>query len=305
MLLKLVNTTVWIFAAMFCTSSCSQKKERLNPTSSDVFMKGKRLAELQPKKLGEVSGLAASFSNKGLLWTHNDSGNDAEVYLIDTETRIRQTYVLDGVDNRDWEDIAIGPGPDPSRHYLYVADIGDNLAIHSNKYIYRFEEPVFSEASEGAEKKITITAFDTIVFQLSDSKRDTEALLIDPKTKDLYVISKYSDPNYIYQIRYPYASGDIITANRVGSLNLRTITSAAISSTGNEILIKNYRHIYYWKNIDSLSVLDVLKQLPVEVPYEVEPQGEAIAWSADDSGFYTLSEKDKGKKSYLYFYQRK
>ncbi len=303
--MKLFFTT-WLLAAVIGTISCSQKKHKKGGIPlSEVFMKGKRLAELEPKKLNEVSGLAASRNNKGLLWTHNDSGNDAEVYLIDMDTRIKQTYVLEGADNRDWEDIGIGPGPDPSKHYLYVGDIGDNLAIHPNKYVYRFEEPVFSASDKSGEKKIRITKFDTIVFRLSDAKRDTEALLIDPKTKDLYVISKYSEPVYIYQIKYPYATGETLTANKVGSLELNTITSAAFSSDGDEILIKNYRHIYYWKNDGKTSVLELLKQPPAEVPYEAEPQGEAITWSSDDSGFYTLSEKDKDKKSFLYFYQRK
>ena len=119
-----------------------------------------------------------------MLWTHNDSGNDAEVYLIDMEAKIRQTFILAGVDNRDWEDISIGPGPDSSKQYLYVADIGDNLAVHDKKYIYRFEEPVFTDSGTAGEVKLTITNFDTIVFSLSDEKRDTEspALLI-PKPK--------------------------------------------------------------------------------------------------------------------------
>jgi len=43
----------------------------------------------------------------------------------------------------------------------------------------------------------------------------------------------------------------------------------------------------------------------MEVPYEEEPQGEALTWTKDGSGFYTLSEKSKGKESFLYFYSLK
>jgi hypothetical protein len=303
--MKSVTNTVGLLFIFACFSSCGPKEGKVENQSSNPFVTGKRLAELKSKKLKEVSGLAASINNKGMLWTHNDSGNDAEVYLIDMETNIRQTYVLAGVDNRDWEDISIGPGPDSSKHYLYVGDIGDNLAVHPNKYIYRFEEPVYSASESGGESKVTISDFDTIVFSLAGSKHDTEALLVDPKTKDLYVLSKYSHPIYVYQIKYPYATANVNSAVEVASLNLNTITSADFSPEGDEVLIKNYSNVYYWKNNDQMNLADLLKQQPVEVTYEEEPQGEAIAWAADGSGFYTLSEKDKGKKTFLYFYQRR
>ena len=37
-------------------------------------------------------------------------------------------YNLTGAKMRDWEDIAVGPGPEPNVDYLYVGAIGDNDA---------------------------------------------------------------------------------------------------------------------------------------------------------------------------------
>ena len=68
--------------------------------------------------------------------------------------------------------------------------------------------------------------------------------------------------------------------------------------------MKNYNKVYYW-NSAAKSITDVLKESPLEIPYETEPQGESIAWATDGSGFYTLSEENKKEKSYLYFYKRK
>ncbi|HTE29188.1 MAG TPA: hypothetical protein VK666_02355 [Chryseolinea sp.] len=277
---------------------CQEKKQ---PVVLVGFAAGKRLAELDSKKLEEVSGLAASINNPGLLWTQNDSGNGAEIFLIDQKTKIKQTYILNGVKNRDWEDIAVGSGPDPLRHYLYVAEIGDNLALYRYKTIYRFEEPLLSPN----EKTIRITQFDTITFELSDTKRDAEAILLDPKTKDLYIFSKSNDPSDVYQLTYPYATKDTSIAKQAGSLPINRIVAADFSRQGDEILIKNYNHVYYWKNDGSKSVMQLLQEPAREIPYEQEPQGEAIAWAADGSGFYTLSERVQGKKTYLYYYQRK
>jgi hypothetical protein len=198
---------------LFVFLQCSPQKKDA-PLKVAEFKKGKRLAELKEKKLVEVSGLATSVNNPGMMWTINDSGNDPEVFLIDLETNIKQKYTLTGIANRDWEDIAVGPGPDPSKSYVYVAEIGDNMAIYGYKHIYRFEEPVLGTK----QKDVAIANFDTITFSLSDSKRDTEALLIDRKTKDRYVVSKWSDPVYVYKISYPYSTRDTTVASQVGSL---------------------------------------------------------------------------------------
>ncbi|MDH5250712.1 MAG: hypothetical protein OEW40_17095, partial [Cyclobacteriaceae bacterium] len=257
-------------------------------------------AELKVNKLDELSGLAASINNPGLLWTQNDSGNGADIFLIDQKLNLKQTYSLKGIDNRDWEDIAVGPGPDSTRNYIYIAEIGDNDASFRLKYIYRFEEPVWQKE----EKKIKITVFDTITFQLPDGIKDLETLMIDPNSKDLIVISKRERPVYVYQIKYPYSIRDTITATKVGPLQLTQITAGDVSADGSEVLLKNYKHIYYWHNTAEIPVVDLLKTTPREIPYEQEPQGESIAWARDNSGFYTISEKVQGKKSFLYFYER-
>jgi hypothetical protein len=69
--------------------------------------------------------------------------------------------------------------------------------------------------------------------------------------------------------------------------------------------MKNYEHVYYWNNTAAKPLIEILAEKPYEVPYEIEPQGEAIAWDPALTGFYTLSEKNVGKDSYLFFYPAK
>ena len=47
----------------------------------------------------------------GILWTHNDAGGENRIFAIDSNGISRGTYYLNGIENRDWEDIAVGPGP--------------------------------------------------------------------------------------------------------------------------------------------------------------------------------------------------
>ena len=67
--------------------------------------------------------------------------------------------------------------------------------------------------------------------------------------------------------------------------------------------MKSYDNIYYW-DLKGRSFQDAFQDKPSVLHYTEEPQGEAIAFNAGGSGFYTLSEKIKGEKIYLYFYKR-
>lgn len=277
--------------------SCHKKKPI--PSDSEVFAPAKPIAELNNKKLMEVSGLAASANNPGLLWAHNDSGNGPVVYLVDENIKIKLTCTIQGVKNRDWEDVTVGPGPVKGKNYLYIGDIGDNDARHPFKYIYWFEEPDLNNQ----RGEIKITAFNTIVFRLEDGKKDAEALMINPKTKNLYIVSKRETPVYLYELKYPFRAQDTLTAAKVTSLPLTQIVAASISADGKEILMKNYENIYYW-NGKGKSIENVLQEKPQILRYSEEPQGEAITFTRDGAGFYTLSEKLKSEKTFLNYYER-
>ncbi len=269
-----------------------------NPT--DKFSEGQPVSKVEHKKLGEISGGAASANNEGYFWVHNDSGNDPELFLVDEKLTIHATCVLP-VENRDWEDMAIGPGPEAGKQYIYLGEIGDNISRFATKYVYRFEEPRWDRKSS----TISPGKIDTIAFRLEGGTKDTETLLLDPSTKDLYIISKREEPVWVYVLDFPYATSGINTARRLFSIPFTQIVSGDIASDGKNILLKNYEHIYFWDNDKNLSVPELLKQRPFEVPYILEPQGETIMWARDRSGFYTVSEKNTGKTSYLYLYKEK
>jgi hypothetical protein len=276
--------------------SCQSQKKK--SVSSTLFQQGISTGVVS-KKLEEASGITASIANPGMLWVHNDSGNNAEVYLIDSTGRIQMTCTLAGIRNRDWEDIAIGngPGADSLKSYVYVADIGDNLAQYPIKMIYRFEEPVFD-----APEKV-ITQIETKYIVLDDGQRDTEALMIDPIHHAMYLLSKREDSVHFYKIDYPFLKDTLVARFRT-KLNFQMITAAEISPDGNEVVIKDYENIYYWKRKDHGPISKLLQTPPVSLSYKREPQGEAICFSLNGLGLYTLSESTDGKKAEVIYYQR-
>ena len=279
-------------AAAVLLWSCQKKTG-----SSTRFEAGVPLGKPVTSELAEASGLVASAANPGLLWTHNDSGNPASVYLISPEGEIKMTCHLAGITNRDWEDIALGTGPDSSKSYVYVADIGDNMAQYAVKILYRFEEPVLGDA----EKEIT--TFDTLYVKLDDGVRDTEALMIDPIAHGMYMLSKREDSVHFYKIDYPY-EGDTLTGRFRVKLPFHNICAADISADGKEVVIKDYDNIYYWTRPDGGPISKLLQTPPEQLAYTRERQGEAIAFARDGSGFYTLSESVPEERARVIFFGR-
>ncbi|MEM9391695.1 MAG: hypothetical protein AAGA02_14550 [Bacteroidota bacterium] len=266
--------------------------------NDSLFEKGKGMGALANDEINEASGLEVSHVNPGLLWTHNDSGDTSRLFLIQENGENIGEFYLKGVRNRDWEDIAVGPGPVKNENYIYIGETGDNRTIYEDKYIYRFAEPK-------ADKSLLINNYDILEFRYPDGNRDAECLMIDPITKDLYIISKRERQVHVYLMAYPQHVDSINALVKLGTLPHHNIIAGDISSDGKEIILKTYDEILYWQRNAGESVMEALSRAAVNIPYKSEPQGEAMAWKNDGSGFYTLSEEADDTEAQLYFYKRK
>jgi hypothetical protein len=81
--------------------------------------------------VAETSGLLLL---NGRLFTHNDSGNDAVIYEIDTTNGcILGFFSINGSSNVDWEDLA----HDDS--FVYIGDFGNNKGTRKDLCIYKIE----------------------------------------------------------------------------------------------------------------------------------------------------------------------
>lgn len=253
-------------------------------------------------EIHEASGLVTSANNPYRLWTHNDSGDKARVFLIDGSARYCATYFLQGVKAIDWEDIALLDRD--GKHYLLVGDIGDNRAERPYISLYLFEEPMVSATTRSAVDTISADQIQAYVLTYEDGPRDAESLFFDPQDQYLYVVSKRDPEARLYRTPLPETTKDTLILRHVGNVPHTFITAADIRPDGTEILMKNLLEVYYWKRRPGESVAETLKRPPVKLPYAPEPQGEAIAFSRDGSGYYTLSESVLGMRAILYFYPR-
>ncbi|NJO01603.1 MAG: hypothetical protein HC880_07865 [Bacteroidia bacterium] len=257
---------------------------------------------IDDQALVEASGLAYSRQMPGKLWAHNDSGDESRLFLLNEQGKVQGTLSLPGIEARDWEDMALGPGPQPGVNYLYIGEIGDNKAQYSTKTIYRLPEPDLAGEKASFQKKADKQQIESIRFRYPDGNRDAESLMIDPLARDLFVVSKREDSVRVYRAAFPQATNKVITLEKVGQLHFTKATAGDISADGQKILIKNYANLYYWQRKPGESVADALKRPPVRLPYTREPQGEAVAWQPDATAFFTLSEEREGVKPQLYRY---
>lgn len=266
------------------------------------------LGLIEHDAISEASGLAASHLNADVLWTHNDRGGEAAIYAFRTDGVHLGVFRLHGVSARDWEDMAVGPGPQPGMSYLYIGDIGDNDGSQDFKFIYRVPEPVV--AASQAPVDTVLADFERIIVQYPDGNRDAETLMLDSPSRDLYIVSK-PDSVRVYRLAYPQSTTQIVVAELGTILSLKNreqgfeTVAGDISPSGAEILLKTYADIFYWCRSPQQSVLEALSERPAVVPYVREPRGEAVAWSGDSLGYYTVSEEADEIAARLYFYARK
>lgn len=206
---------------------------------------GKRvdMGAMEHSDIIKASGIVDSKKNANVLWTLNDSGDLNRIFAFNSKGEHLGIYNVDGVSNRDWESLALGPGPVEGVEYLYIGEIGDNNAVYDLKYIYRVPEPDVGFNQTPIET--TISGAETIAYRYPDGMRDSETLMLGPLTKDIYIVSKreFNDIR-VYRLSFPQSTDTTITLEQVANISLSQITGGEISSSGLEIIMKNYYTMY-------------------------------------------------------------
>ncbi len=250
-----------------------------------------------PAVLAETSGIVASRAHPGVLWAHDDSGGAAEVVAAGLDGDDRGRVAVAGATAVDWEDIALVPGVDGAPDRLVLADIGDNFgrsrAEADPVLLYVVDEPV--PPGPGATGEAVPAESFHLIY--ADGARDAETLLADPRTGDLFVVSKQWDGTRAGAYRVPAGvldrPGAVLTMTRdadVGDTAASLVTGGDVAPDGSMIALRTYADIRLWDRSDDETVDEALAGPPVcTIPVD-EPQGEAVAFTADGRGLVTVSE---------------
>jgi hypothetical protein len=223
-------------------------------------------------RLEELSGLAVV---DGAMWAVADGGRRVRVHRLDPATcAVVDTRTAD-VNPDDPEDLAVGPDG-----ALWVGDIGDNGRD-------RDDVAVIVVPPQGAPR------LHRLVYP--DGPQDAEALLVDARGVPTLVTKNIGSAG-IYRTEAALTGEGPVPLVRVGDLDLPSsdtrggplggfapelITGGAVSADGRVVAVRTYTDAWLFPVPDGGAVADALRGTPVRVPLPDEPQGEALAFTAD------------------------
>ncbi len=277
--------------------------------------------------LNENSGLVTSRRNgttsNRVFWGHNDSGGLPEVYAFDDAApfTIIATYGITGFSNGDWEDIALGPGPDSTKDYLHVGNIG---AATANARIHRFVEPTVTVNQSPVNVTLASTAVDTFTFVRPANLGDCEGVFVDPVSKDIFLFQKRNTTTRpatasVYRITAAQlgAGSREVTLELVGTItthqdtvNNGGITGADISEDGRYFAVCNYEEIFAWTRDPAKTIAQTITAAPAGNAYRRYVPGSSDTWGSESLTFdrgtspariYTMGEGANASLKYVPF----
>jgi hypothetical protein len=251
---------------------------------------------IQDERIRETSGMVASRRHPGLVYLHNDSGDEPLVYAVDRDGRTRFHVRLSDARNVDFEDISLAPGREPGTFDVCVADIGDNKSIRGEVVIYRFPEP---ETMPAQPEVVVRPLVHRITY--ADGPQDAEGFCVHPRTGDGYILTKRTDgTSRVYRLAAPWNPSETTHLERYMTLQMPAgvpgatiITAADLSSDGRILVARSYLSGWEWRlppGGPDNGMERLLAQTPARLALPAERQGESLCFTADDRALLTVSE---------------
>ncbi len=186
---------------------------------------------LKESKVHESSGIAASQRNPNIFWTHNDSGDQAQLFAFDRDGNDVGRVRIRGAEAIDWEDMCSFLWQDDS--WLMVADIGDNQAKRSEVVLYAFPEP-----DPKRDREVQVVKQWRVRY--ADGPRDCEAIAVDVSSRCILLLDKSLFPKtQLWSVPLEDTAG-IVTATSQGSMPIPAVTSMDYHAESGRLLINTY-----------------------------------------------------------------
>ena len=239
-------------------------------------------------EITESSGL---INIQNQLVSHNDSGGNNKIYIIDKENAsiLSQLTILNS-SNIDWEDVSI------DSNYIYIGDFGNNYGSREDLVVYKVAIPIsilsndqLTEVSQISFNYDNQTNLNSAQF---NTNFDAEALV--SYNNKLYIFTK-NWVNYetnIYELSKSEGSYSIEQIDNIDVGGL--VTAATYDFNNNQILLTGYNQTSSF--IIRLSELNGInfsqakfERYVINAPSGHSVQIEGIA--VDDSDVFLTSEK--------------
>lgn len=264
-------------------SQRSQQGERIQ------YGPAREMAKLANRAIDESSGLACSRLGHGLYWTHNDSGDDARIYLFDSKGSDLGSCVLENVLAYDWEDIASFTWK--GKHYLLLCDVGNNGLAAPIQMLHLIEEPQVDPKRGLTSEHVPVV--ETIFYSYEDDHRNCEAVAVDPSDRTILLATKELDLKcYVYALPWPENNPKkAFSARRIATLKIPLVTAMDISPDGRRAVLVTYGNAFEFERKEQEPWADAFARQPRELVMPLRIQGESICYGFDGKTLYLTSEK--------------
>lgn len=270
------------------------------PLSFGDVDRGEIAGTLEAPGINESSGVAASRINRGMFWTHNDSGDGPNLYLIDTRGKHRATWRVKGAGAVDWEDICsfrLG-----EKVMLAIADTGDNDRRRKYVSLYLVEEPSLPPAEQGRQA-LGLKVFRRLDFTYQDGPDDCEAVGFDPISQQFVIVTKrpsgalalLAGPAEVYLLPLTSTTqGRPVVLDPVASIAGIQVTAADVAPDGSGILVLTFLDALWFHRPSDQAWAEVLaehRKRWIRMP--PRRQGEAVCFEPDGRHVFLTSEGAK------------
>ena len=226
------------------------------------------------KRFTEISGMTRSLNFPGVLYVHNDSSGGPYVYAVDERTcATLATLKVNGSRARDYEAIATGRNAH-GKAVIWLGDIGDNVDSWTNVEILGIREPAVLKSQTLNARTIRVT--------YADRPHNAEALLANPKTAQLWIVTKQLAHGSLYALPDPPTRISRATKIQVED---GLITDGAVSPLGDRYVLRTYFDATVYSGLPPGRA-----QRTFDLPGQF--QGEAITWTADGTALLVAGERD-------------
>lgn len=183
------------------------------------------LTTIDDTRIGEASGMAYSKDHSGVVWVHNDEGQNPQVYAVSISSGATVgTFGISGSALVDPEAIRVHPVTGA----IWLADIGDNDNDKTDRRLVVLNEPALGNQGVLSASRHPIS--------YPQGPQNAEALLIHPTSGAIYIITKAA-VGRLYRLTLPASttSNMLVNQNKPMPAN---VTDATYTTDGRFVLIR-------------------------------------------------------------------
>jgi hypothetical protein len=182
--------------------------------------------------------------------------------------------------------------------YLWFGDIGDNAGTRSQIQVHRIVEPRVAKGTHAVRAT-------TFRFRYEDGAHDAETLLVQPRTRQVFIVTKsYLGWSAIYAAPLKPSATAVNVLHKVGTFEFTpsgtaggpvgpagqlSATAGDVNASATRVVVRTYSDAYEW-TLTGGDLAKAFSTTPTRTPRPTDSQGEAIAYDSDGRSWITTSE---------------